>query len=108
MLVHRDYGGMPPLRRPVVTIGSFDGVHLGHRALLSRITELAQEIDGESVVVTFDPHPRSVISGGSGAVRLLTTTAEKIERLERAGIDHVVVVPFTPRICRADADGLPR
>ena len=95
MQVHRDDTAMPALRRPVLTIGSFDGVHLGHRALLAKITEHARAIGGESVVVTFDPHPRNVIRGGAGAVRLLTTTAEKIERLEACGVDHLAIVPFT-------------
>ncbi len=95
MQVHRDYTQLPPLRRPVVTIGSFDGVHLGHRSLLADITRRARELDGESVVVTFDPHPRSIVADGAGAVQLLTTTAEKIERLSEVGIDHLVIVGFT-------------
>lgn len=95
MQVHRDMSAMPELRRAVVTIGSFDGVHLGHQALLSRITSLAANSGGESVVITFDPHPRTIIGGGGPPVRLLTTTAEKIERLEACGIDHVAIVPFT-------------
>ncbi len=86
---------IPALRRPVVTIGSFDGVHRGHQALLTRINDLARDSGGESVVITFDPHPRTIIGGGGPPVKLLTTTAEKIERLEACGIDHVAIVPFT-------------
>ncbi len=95
---------MPPLRRPVVTIGSFDGVHRGHQALLARITDLATAAGGESVVITFDPHPRTIIGGGGPPVRLLTTTAEKIERLAACGIDHVAIVPFTREFAMQTAE----
>lgn len=95
---------LPQMRGPVVTIGSFDGVHLGHRALLSRITELAARAGTESVVVTFDPHPRTVIGGGGPPVKLLNTPAEKIERLASCGIDHVAFVPFTRSFALLTAD----
>ena len=95
MQVHRDLNRLPVFRRPVVTIGSFDGVHLGHRALLRRIIALAESVGGESVVVTFDPHPRHVLPSKRPDVKLLTDTLEKITRLEPLGIDHVVIVPFT-------------
>lgn len=94
MKVHRNLNTLPEFRRPVVTIGSFDGVHLGHQKLLARIRKHAEEIDGESVLVTFDPHPRHVLATSGPPMRLLTTTAEKIERLEKLGIDHVVIVEF--------------
>ena len=95
MQVHRDLDALPALTRPVVTIGSFDGVHLGHRELLSSICELAQSVKGESVVVTFDPHPRHVLPSSREPLPLLTTTEEKLERLATLAVDHVVVVPFT-------------
>ena len=96
MQVHRDLRNLPDLKGSVLTIGSFDGVHLGHQSLLSRIGQRAADIGTESLVVTFDPHPRKVISSGKpGELKLLNTTAEKIERLELLGIDHTVIVPFT-------------
>lgn len=94
MKVHHDLNLLPEFRRPVVTIGSFDGVHLGHQKLLARIRERAEEINGESVLVTFDPHPRHVLASSAPPMKLLTTTAEKIERIEKLGIDHVVIVEF--------------
>ena len=94
------YGFPEPgaLRQPVVTVGSFDGVHVGHRAILDRMTVLAAERDGASTVVTFDPHPRAVLGGS--AVPLLSTLPEKLALLESAGADAVVVVRFTPEFSR--------
>jgi riboflavin kinase / FMN adenylyltransferase len=78
----------------VVTIGTFDGVHLGHQKILNRLKETAQSINGQSVVVTFYPHPRSVVSTDAKEIKLLTTIDEKIELFERFGIENVVVVSF--------------
>ncbi len=103
MQVHRNLEALPPLRRPVVTIGSFDGVHLGHKKLLERIRQHARSIDGESVLVTFDPHPRHVLASDGPPVRLLTTTAEKIERIAAQGIDHVVIVEFSHAFAKQTA-----
>lgn len=85
---------LPAFRQPVLTIGTFDGVHLGHQAILKRLHHRAIEIGGESVLITFDPHPRSVLQPGR-PVSLLHTLPEKIAALEELGIDVLVVVPFT-------------
>ena len=98
MLIHRNFDSLPPIRRPAATIGSYDGVHAGHRAILGRIADIARERGGESVVVTFDPHPRSVV--GSAPVMLLNTLPEKLALLAGTGIDHAVVVDFTPEFSR--------
>ncbi|NCB09906.1 MAG: riboflavin biosynthesis protein RibF, partial [Bacteroidia bacterium] len=82
-------------RNPVVTIGTFDGVHLGHRMIIERLKELAQKYDGETVIFTFFPHPRLVTAPGETNLRLLTTLEEKKELFEDLGIDHLVVYPFT-------------
>ena len=95
MKVYYHLDDLPRFENTVVTIGSFDGVHCGHRKILERVTQLAQSIDSESVVVTFDPHPRHVVRPNDPSVKLLTTTEEKVELLEKHGIDNVVVVPFT-------------
>ncbi|MFT4752680.1 MAG: riboflavin kinase/FMN adenylyltransferase [Salibacteraceae bacterium] len=79
---------------PVITTGTFDGVHEGHMKILSRIKALAKKHNGETVVVSFDPHPRSVIHPHL-EIKLIHTIEEKIERLEEAGIDHFVIIPFT-------------
>ena len=76
MKVLRGFSNLPALVRPAVTVGSFDGVHSGHRALLDRLVAEARAEDGESVVVTFDPHPR-VALGRAAGLRLLTSLDEK-------------------------------
>ncbi|HJV65974.1 MAG TPA: bifunctional riboflavin kinase/FAD synthetase [Geomonas sp.] len=81
------------LRHPVVTIGNFDGVHLGHREIFRRVREAARERDGVSVVVTFVPHPLQVVSPGTG-VKLITTTSEKESLIAAAGIDYLLEIPF--------------
>lgn len=82
-----------PRRRSVVTIGSFDGVHGGHRVLLEHLRSMAQRLDAESVVVTFDPHPR-IAMGRAEGMQLLTTIEERAMLLEEAGIDRMVVAHF--------------
>lgn len=79
--------------RSVVTIGSFDGVHRGHRVLLSAVKRMAESLDAESVVVTFDPHPR-IAMGRAEGMGLLTTIEERALLLEREGIDRMVVARF--------------
>ena len=95
MTTHYDLDRLPRFRRAVLTIGSFDGVHRGHQQLLARISRLAERRGGESVVITFDPHPRAVLRPEDDSLRLLSTTAEKARYCAAAGIDHLVVVPFT-------------
>lgn len=95
MRIHRDLAHLPALRRAVITIGTFDGVHAGHRYIIQQLQQAAAACEGETVIITFDPHPREVLQPGSNAVRLLTTLDEKIELLAKHGIDHVVIVPFT-------------
>jgi riboflavin kinase/FMN adenylyltransferase len=97
MRIH--HGISPELRQqlqfPVVTAGTFDGVHPGHRSILQRLREAALQHQGETVLITFTPHPRAVISGNPDAVKLLTTDAEKAALLEAAGLDHLIFLPFT-------------
>lgn len=82
-----------PFARTVVTVGNFDGVHLGHRAILSLVRQRARELDCQPVVLTFDPHPLKVLNPQAN-LHLLTTPAQKIELLKKAGVS-VVVLPFT-------------
>ena len=81
------------LVRPVLTIGNFDGIHLGHRAIMETIIERARLLDGEAVVLTFDPHPRKVLQPDR-APSLLATREQKLEALEAIGIDVVILQPF--------------
>lgn len=103
MRVFTDLKNIPEFRKAVVTIGSFDGVHSGHRGILNQVRTLANACGGESVVVTFDPHPRNVLRPSDLGFKLITTTAEKIERLARCGVDNVVIVPFTHEFAQQSA-----
>lgn len=80
---------------PVVTSGTFDGVHLGHQKILNRIRQIADEIHGETVLVTFWPHPRLILHPEEHNLRLLTTFEEKTKLLRKMGIDHLLTIPFT-------------
>lgn len=102
MIIHQGYDHLE-LKEPVVTIGTFDGVHRGHRYLLGRLTEKAHECGGQSVVITFDPHPRMVVEKERGEIFFLSTLTEKIKLLEAAGIDHLVIINFTPGFSRLKA-----
>lgn len=94
MIIHHNIESFKAIN-PVVTIGTFDGVHLGHREVIAQLKRIAREIEGESVIFTFYPHPRLVVNPEQSNLRLLTTLDEKIEQFERSGIDHLVVYPFT-------------
>lgn len=89
-------------RRPAVTIGVFDGVHLGHAALLSRLVQAAREADADPVVVTFWPHPRAVVGGD--APPLITTLDHRVALLRRQGLAGVVVLPFDAQVAGWDAE----
>ena len=94
MQVHRDLDLLPKFKNAVVTIGTFDGVHLGHQQIIAQLKTEAAAIKGETVIITFHPHPRMVV-GTHHNIHILTTLNEKIALLEAHGIDHLVVVPFT-------------
>jgi riboflavin kinase / FMN adenylyltransferase len=83
--------------RPVITIGTFDGVHLGHRKIIARLKEISSEIKGESTIFTFNPHPRQIVTPEEHSLRLINTLPEKIELLHAADIDHLIIFPFTTR-----------
>jgi riboflavin kinase/FMN adenylyltransferase len=86
------------LRRPVVTVGSFDGVHRGHLSVIEALKMTARSLGGESVVVTFDPHPREVLYPLERKPGILTTLPEKALLLEQAGVDHLIVLAFTAEL----------
>lgn len=95
MRVFRDLENLPGFANSVVTIGTFDGVHRGHQKLVARINQLAKSCGGESIIVTFHPHPRLVINPQDKTLRLLSTIDEKINLLESYGVDNLVIVPFS-------------
>jgi len=95
MKVHYSTDQLPVFSNAVVTIGTFDGVHMGHRQIIQHLLSEAAAVKGESVIITFHPHPRKIVSSVITGVRLINTLSERIELLEKTGIDHLVVVPFT-------------
>jgi len=95
MKVYRSIQDLPKIKNAIVTQGTFDGVHAAHKVIINRLKELAQHNGGETVVITFDPHPRLVIYPNDKSLKLLHTLDEKIEALDKAGIDHLVIIPFT-------------
>jgi len=90
-----------PFQRAVVTIGNFDGVHLGHQQLFREVVNRARQRDGTSVVVTFDPHPLKVLR--PGGIQLISTTPQKIELIRQAGIDALVIIPFNKDFAKTPA-----
>jgi len=95
MKVYYSIDSIPAFQKAVVTIGTFDGVHTGHKSILDQLKREAVRIGGETVIITFHPHPRKVIVSGQPGIQLINTIDEKIELLDKNGIDHLVVVPFT-------------
>ncbi len=80
---------------PVLTIGTFDGVHLGHIKVINNLKKIAERINGETVLFTFYPHPRFIVNSDKKKIKLITTIEEKKILLEKAGIDHLIIYPFT-------------
>lgn len=99
MRVFRGFDDIATFHDAVATMGSFDGVHSGHRVLLENVKNIAKECCSESIVLTFDPHPRYVLGTGDD-MKLLSTLDEKIYLLEQAGIDNLIVIPFTREFSR--------
>ncbi|HJQ53016.1 MAG TPA: bifunctional riboflavin kinase/FAD synthetase [Gemmatimonadaceae bacterium] len=99
-----DDSGLPPyVRDTVITVGTFDGVHRGHRDVVERLVARARALKIPSVLVTFDPHPLEIVNPAAAPL-LLTTHDEKLEVLAETGIDYMAVVPFTPNLARYSAE----
>jgi len=93
-----------PVNNAIVTTGTFDGVHLGHQAILKRMIEDAREVEGETVVITFHPHPRIVLHIDSSNLKFISTQKRKIERLEAIGIDNLIIIEFTKTFSRTSSE----
>lgn len=104
MQVHYDIEQLPLFRKAVITIGTFDGVHMGHRQIIDKLKAEAAAINGETVIITFHPHPRKVVSSTILGIRLINTLEEKLLLLKEHHIDHVVVVPFTDAFANQPAE----
>lgn len=95
MKIYHHIDEFKPVKNAVVTIGTFDGVHIGHRKIISRIKELADAIGGETVILTFFPHPRMILHPEDESIKLINTINEKAELLENLGVDHLIITPFS-------------
>lgn len=104
MIIHRDLNKLRTIKHAVIATGTFDGLHKGHLKIVNQVKDKALEINGESVIVTFFPHPRLVLQNRrhKDKLRLLTSFDEKLELLEKTGIDHLVVVPFTAEFSQTE------
>jgi len=100
MKIHYGLNNNLNIPNPIVTTGTFDGVHIGHRKIIERLKSLAVENNGETVVITFEPHPRLVLFPDDSGLVLLSTMDEKQELLRKAGIDHLIIIPFTKEFSR--------
>ena len=95
MKIYHNIDEFKRLNNAVVTIGTFDGVHVGHQKIISGIKELAKSSDGETVLLTFFPHPRMILHPEDESIKMINTINEKAELLEQAGIDHLIITPFS-------------
>jgi riboflavin kinase/FMN adenylyltransferase len=103
MNVHYNIDKLPAFKNAVITIGTFDGVHAGHRKIIKALKAEADRVGGETVIITFHPHPRKIVQQAA-LLHLINTPDEKIKLLSEAGVDHLVVVPFTPSFSEQTAD----
>jgi riboflavin kinase / FMN adenylyltransferase len=92
------------ISNPVATIGIFDGVHIAHRVIIEKLKSIAKNVSGESVIVTLWPHPRIILKGKSESVKLINTLDEKIDLLEMAGVDNLIIMPFDRNFASTDFD----
>ncbi len=112
MQVHRDISNLPFFNNAVITIGTFDGVHTGHLQIINQLKKEAKEINGESVIITFHPHPRMVVQTALSLasqehyekIKILNTLSEKIELLNAKKVDHLVIIPFTLEFSEQSAE----
>lgn len=95
MKVYRHINEFQKLHNAVATIGTFDGVHIGHRKIISRLVEEAKKTGGESVILSFFPHPRMILHPEDESLKLITTIKEKTALIEKLGVDHLIITPFT-------------
>jgi riboflavin kinase/FMN adenylyltransferase len=104
MTVYTNLQELPIFNNAVITIGTFDGVHYGHQQILELMKSAAKQVNGETVIITFHPHPRKVIGNHKAPIYLLNTLDEKIALLEKHGIDHLIIVPFTEKFAQQLAE----
>jgi riboflavin kinase / FMN adenylyltransferase len=101
--IHTSFESLKNVKNPVVTIGTFDGVHRGHQSILKRLREIAAQVNGETVMLSFYPHPRIVLYPDDHKVELLSSPEEKASQLQASGLDHLVIYPFSREFSRMPA-----
>lgn len=104
MRLFRTVNDLPEFKHGVLTIGTFDGVHQGHQQIIERINEKAKASNGESILLTFHPHPRLVINPNDTSLKLLNTLNEKIALLEQYGVDNLIIAPFSKEFSQLTAE----
>jgi riboflavin kinase / FMN adenylyltransferase len=104
MRIYYSIDDFSPVKNAVVTSGTFDGVHVGHKKILSRLKEIARKTGGETVVITFWPHPRLVLYPEDTQLRLLNTFEEKAELLKKQGVNHLLRIPFTKEFSQLSSE----
>lgn len=104
MKVFNSFDNLGEIKNPVLTIGTFDGVHVGHQKIIQQINQEADKLKGESVLLTFYPHPRIVLNPKNHGLSLIQTQEEKLKKLERFGLKNVIVIPFTPEFANLSAE----
>ncbi|MEO5910433.1 MAG: bifunctional riboflavin kinase/FAD synthetase [Pelobium sp.] len=95
MKIYHHINDFKKLGHAVVTIGTFDGVHLGHQKIISKLVEEAKSNQGEAVILTFFPHPRMILNPGDDQLKMINTMNEKAMLLDKLGVDHLIITPFT-------------
>ena len=103
MKIYHGLEAFKKVKNPVVTVGTFDGVHIGHNRIFRHMRKLAESCQGETVVLTFHPHPRLVIHPDSKGLKFINTLEKKYELIESYGIDHLVIIPFTKEFSQTNA-----
>ena len=103
MRIFKGLEGVDRINKPVITIGTFDGVHLGHQKIIENLIAKAKEVGGESVLMTFSPHPRMVLFPDSHSLQLIQTEGEKLKKLATTGIENCIIFPFTFEFSRLSA-----
>jgi riboflavin kinase/FMN adenylyltransferase len=106
MKIFRSFKEAGEIRNPVITTGSFDGVHIGHKVILNRLSILADKYNGESVLITFDPHPRKVLYPETAGkdLKLINSQEEKLILLEKAGLDNIIIIEFTKEFSKITSE----
>lgn len=103
MKIFHNLDSIGEIKNPVITIGTFDGVHLGHQKIISYLNNEAKKINGESVLFTFYPHPKMILQSENHGIKLIQTQEEKLEKLEKTGLQNIIIHPFTSEFSQLTA-----